>query len=78
MLASGIAGYVCMGYYHTQQMEKRKRIYIDAYHQGNDNSSGKLTALARKMTRRIVESSHAAFADKAESSKLQRQVTKFW
>lgn len=37
MVSSGIAGYMCMGWWHERQMEERKRIYIDAYHQNNHN-----------------------------------------
>lgn len=70
MLSSGIAGYVCMGWWYERQLEERKRIYIDAYHgvQASISSSGikggegrnssdndeRRVSLARKMTRRNV------------------------
>jgi len=36
MFASGIAGYCCMGYWQGKKMEERKRIYVDAYHNGEE------------------------------------------
>ncbi len=35
MLTSGIAGYACMGCWQERQLEERKRIYTDAYHQNH-------------------------------------------
>ena len=88
MLVSGIAAYSCMGYLHEQKMEERKRIYIDAYHNNNNNSNlstgesrtddrgdSRLVALARKMTNRMSSLSNINSVD---SSNLQRQYTKFW
>lgn len=77
MLASGVAGYTFMGWLHGRQIEERTRIYVEAYNNGErreDDGDG-LIALARKMTRRVVDASRDATM---ESARLQRQVTKFW
>ena len=74
MLASGVAGYCAMGYWHGQKMEERKQIYVDAYHNGGSGGS-RLVSLARKMTHRFVSPSESRCQ---ESPGLQRQVTKFW
>mmetsp|Transcript_32952 Transcript_32952/g.59419 ORF Transcript_32952/g.59419 Transcript_32952/m.59419 type:complete len:166 (-) Transcript_32952:46-543(-) len=101
MIASGIAGYACMGWWHDRKMKEMERIYSDAYHNGdrvsssiaknvrsfpgngkngnNEDSDNGLVALTRNMTRRIVASSrHATLSNATDSSRLQRQVTKFW
>ena len=84
MLASGVAGYSFMGWYTDRQIEKRKRVYIDAYHNGNgvedgNGSGNRLISLARKMTHRIVGNvALASSGSQMETNKLQRQVTKFW
>jgi hypothetical protein len=83
MLASGVAGYACMDILHESRMEERKRIYTEAYHrngeQSQNNGNGRLVALARKMTHRLASSSgHVSISDLADSSGLQRQVTKMW
>ena len=109
MAVSGVAGYYCMGWWHDQKMEERKRIYVEAYNQNRGDQHGvftssnnlsssstaatsvniissdardsvareggnNLVSLARKLTHRIVTTSH----DKDQHSSLQRQVTKFW
>mmetsp|Transcript_16497 Transcript_16497/g.34731 ORF Transcript_16497/g.34731 Transcript_16497/m.34731 type:complete len:177 (-) Transcript_16497:239-769(-) len=112
MVASGIVGYTSMGWWHGRQIEKRKRIYIEAYNGSSDESTtttrlenssvassstpgsnagvtiissdaknrmdgendNRLIALARKMTYRVVSSPSST----VDSSRLQRQVTKFW
>lgn len=71
MLASGVAGYTCMGWWHGRKMEEMKQIYVDAYYCDGEGNGSRLASLARKMTRRIVNSG-------AEPSGLQRQGTKFW
>eukprot|EP00578_Thalassiosira_sp_NH16_P004159 CAMPEP_0181140140 /NCGR_PEP_ID=MMETSP1071-20121207/35151_1 /TAXON_ID=35127 /ORGANISM="Thalassiosira sp., Strain NH16" /LENGTH=142 /DNA_ID=CAMNT_0023227083 /DNA_START=271 /DNA_END=699 /DNA_ORIENTATION=+ len=43
MVVSGIAGYSCMGWLHDKQMEDRKRIYIEAYHNGDQRRDSNLT-----------------------------------
>ena len=82
MIASGIAGYYSMGWWHTRQLEERKRIYIDAYHnRGDGHGSGdnRLVSLARKMTQRFAAaSSPQSSFYRTDTSILQRQVTKFW
>lgn len=107
MIASGIAGYTCMGWWHDRKMKEMERIYSEAYHNGeqrsnnpfvsssiaknvrsfsgdgknsnNEDSGNGLVALTRNMTRRIVASSrHATLSNATDSSRLQRQVTKFW
>ena len=88
---SFIAGYVCMGYVHDYNVEKRKRIYIDAYHNNNSKTDStqvsvsttqnsttggdRLTRLARKMTHRIATKTNNL---KESSMIIQRQYTKFW
>mmetsp|Transcript_53511 Transcript_53511/g.113648 ORF Transcript_53511/g.113648 Transcript_53511/m.113648 type:complete len:158 (-) Transcript_53511:314-787(-) len=91
MIASGITGYVSMGWWHGRILEERKRIYVEAYHNGqkrresngkntyNGNDDNRLVTLARKMTRRVMDSSrNVTLQDAMNSSRLQRQVTKFW
>ena len=70
MMASGVAGYKCMGWYTERAIEQRKRAYMDVYHRNSNNSNNnngvvvegdkgsngnnRLVSLARKMTHRIV------------------------
>ena len=47
---SFIAGYVCMGYVHDYNVEKRKRIYIDAYHNNNNKTDSTIKQTDRQST----------------------------
>ena len=47
---SFLAGYVCMGYLHDYNVEKRKRIYIDAYHNNNSKTDSTIKQTDRQST----------------------------
>ena len=47
---SFITGYVCMGYVHDCNVEKRKRIYIDAYHNNNSKTDSTIKQTDRQST----------------------------
>ena len=47
---SFIAGYLCMGYVHDYNVEKRKRIYIDAYHNNNSKTDSTMKQTDRQST----------------------------
>jgi hypothetical protein len=82
MLFSGVAGYACMDWWHDQKIEERKKIYVDAYNNGQErggDGDNSLVSLARKMTRRIVGSPYLdSSTENANATNLQKQVTRFW
>ena len=85
---SFVAGYVCMGYVHDYNVEKRKRIYIDAYHNNNKTDStikknnrqstlstqNSTTGGEDRLTRLARKMTHRI----ATQTNIQRQYTKFW
>lgn len=87
---SFVAGYVCMGYVHDYNVEKRKRIYIDAYHNNNSKTDSTRqvsvsttqnnSTSGGELTRLARKMTHriATQTNNLKESSMQRQYTKFW
>lgn len=87
---SFVAGYVCMGYVHDYNVEKRKRIYIDVYHNNNSKTDSTRqvsvsttqnnSTSGGELTRLARKMTHriATQTNNLKESSMQRQYTKFW
>jgi len=71
---SFIAGYVCMGYVHDYNVEKRKRIYIDAYH-NNNNKTDSIKQTDRQSTVSVSTTQNDSTTGGDRLTRLARKMT---
>ncbi len=62
MVSSGIAGYMCMGWWHERQVEWRNRIYIDAYYHQNNHHNDDVASPALSLNHPTSSTSNATAA----------------
>ena len=73
MVSSGIAGYMCMGWWHERQVEERKRIYIDAYYHQNNHHNDDVASPALSLNLLTSSTSNATATAAAATSGSAKQ-----
>jgi len=72
---SFIAGYLCMGYVHDYNVEKRKRIYIDAYHNNNRKTDSTIKQTDGLSTISVSTTQNKSTSGGDRLSRLARKMT---